>query len=205
MAHTTSASSFWSLDYTQVTPSTSKSMLDPPGHVAPSSLKSSAPSALIQTSDLSGLRQQKAWEIALAPAKNVPMQGEQLVHLQESLNGCSSNLRVSARSFLPAFMMYMTGGGVQIFSVMSVWFLLKGAVQGIFSVQQVFAPFASKPTTTGTSTPFGPSLLNQKAVFVLCQIGLLGVGLWKCNSMGLLPTHQSDWLAFTEPMKWEPL
>ncbi|KDE05221.1 hypothetical protein MVLG_04358 [Microbotryum lychnidis-dioicae p1A1 Lamole] len=178
MAHAASASSFWSLDYTQATPSMSKSTLDPPGHVVPSSLESSAHSALIKTSDLSGLRQQKAWEIALAPAKNVPMQ---------------------------AFMMYMTGGGVQIFSVMSVWFLLKGAVQGIFSVQQVFAPFASKPTTTGTSTSAAPSLLNQKAVFILCQIGLLGVGLWKCNSMGLLPTHQSDWLAFTEPMTWEPL
>lgn len=33
-------------------------------------------------------------------------------------------------------MMYMTGGGVQIFSVMSVWFLLKGAVGGIFGVEK---------------------------------------------------------------------
>lgn len=35
-----------------------------------------------------------------------------------------------------AFMMYMTGGGIQIFSVMSVVFLLKGAIQGMFSVEQ---------------------------------------------------------------------
>lgn len=33
-------------------------------------------------------------------------------------------------------MMYMTGGGLQIFSVMSVWFLLKQAVSGIFAVEK---------------------------------------------------------------------
>lgn len=31
-------------------------------------------------------------------------------------------------------MMYMTGGGIQIFSMMSIWFLLKGAVGGMMSV-----------------------------------------------------------------------
>ena len=31
--------------------------------------------AMIKAADLSGLRQQKAWDLALAPAKNVPMQG----------------------------------------------------------------------------------------------------------------------------------
>ena len=24
--------------------------------------------------------------------------------------------------------------------------------------------------------------------------------MWKCNRMGLLPTHESDWLAFKEPL-----
>lgn len=32
-------------------------------------------------------------------------------------------------------MMYMTGGGIQVFSVMSVWFLLKQAVGGMLAVE----------------------------------------------------------------------
>ena len=26
------------------------------------------------------------------------------------------------------------------------------------------------------------------------------IGMYKCNSMGLLPTHVSDWLAFADPL-----
>ena len=28
----------------------------------------------------------------------------------------------------------------------------------------------------------------------------LGLLIWKCNRMGLLPTHESDWLAFRDPL-----
>jgi hypothetical protein len=127
-----------------------------------------------------------------------------------------------------AFMMYMTGGGIQIFSVMSVVFLLKGAIQGMFSVEQgkpephsSFAHPPSRPLTSpvhpaprhSAFAPFrttpklgqaAPSLLQQKVVYFLCQVGLLCVGLWKCNNMGLLPTHESDWLAFRDPPVFEP-
>lgn len=49
---------------------------NPPGFLPPSS--KGAPknaTALIKPVDLTQLRQQKAWELATAPAKNVPMQG----------------------------------------------------------------------------------------------------------------------------------
>ena len=29
----------------------------------------------------------------------------------------------------------------------------------------------------------------------------LGLALYKCQSMGLLPTHSSDWLAFIDPQQ----
>ena len=38
----------------------------------------------------------------------------------------------------------------------------------------------------------------QKIVHCLSQGLLLGLGLYKCHSMGLLPTHESDWLAFSQ-------
>ncbi|GAA5869099.1 hypothetical protein JCM1840_000468 [Sporobolomyces johnsonii] len=161
----------WTLDYSNPPPK--PSVRDPPGFVPALSVKGSAKNATAQIhpANLDSLRRQKAWEVALAPAKSVPMQ---------------------------AFMMYMTGGGIQIFSVMSVWFLLKQAISGILSVETVFAPFtaASKSKSPAEPAAQAQSFIQQKAVFVLCQIGLLCVGLWKCNSMGLLPTHESDWIAF---------
>lgn len=127
--------------------------------------------------DLDELRQQKAWELATSPAKAVPMQ---------------------------AFMMYMSGSGIQIFSIMSVWFLLKQAVGGAMGVQQgpscsirvdltfqdtadrlfhpsaAFAGFdaaikpkAKVPAAADTEDSLPPSFLEQKIVYVVCQVGLL--------------------------------
>ncbi|GAA5959958.1 hypothetical protein JCM21900_001439 [Sporobolomyces salmonicolor] len=165
------STSKWTLDYSNPPPK--PAVRDPPGFVPVLSVKGSAKNATAQIhpANLDSLRRQKAWEVALAPAKSVPMQ---------------------------AFMMYMTGGGIQIFSVMSVWFLLKQAISGILSVETVFAPFTASSKSKSPAEPAAQaqSFFQQKAVFVLCQIGLLCVGLWKCNSMGLLPTHESDWIAF---------
>lgn len=58
-------------------------------------------------SSLEVLRTQKAWDLAIAPAKAVPMQG---------------------------FMVYMSGGGVQIFSLMIVYQLVKNAITGMMGV-----------------------------------------------------------------------
>ncbi|KAI9620113.1 hypothetical protein KEM48_008316 [Puccinia striiformis f. sp. tritici PST-130] len=80
--------------------------------------------------ELNKLRQKKAWDLALAPAKQVPMQG---------------------------FMMWMSGSGVQIFSVMMVYMLIKGAITASISVNQTFKPFES----TIPSTP-SPSLLKNR-------------------------------------------
>ncbi|KAJ3528232.1 hypothetical protein NMY22_g9497 [Coprinellus aureogranulatus] len=53
-----------------------------------------------------------------------------------------------------------------------------------------FAPSSSKdPKATST-------LVTQKLLYIVCNLLTLGVGLWKCRSMGLLPTGSGDWLAF---------
>jgi len=41
----------------------------------------------------------------------------------------------------------------------------------------------------------------QKVVYCIGNFLNLGVALYKCQSMGLLPTHASDWLAFVEPQE----
>jgi len=41
----------------------------------------------------------------------------------------------------------------------------------------------------------------QQVVYTLGNIVGLGLAVYKCQVMGLLPTHPSDWLAFVEPQK----
>ena len=53
-----------------------------------------------------------------------------------------------------------------------------------------FAPSTAKNPKSILTLPL------QKIVFLLCNILTLGVGLWKCRSMGLLPTGTGDWLEF---------
>lgn len=45
----------------------------------------------------------------------------------------------------------------------------------------------------------GKHAASQKIVYFIGNIVNVGVALYKCQSLGLLPTHASDWLAFAEP------
>jgi ER membrane protein complex subunit 4 len=171
------------------------------------------------------LKTRKAWDFAISPVKSLPMQ---------------------------AFMLYMSGGGVQIFSMGIVAMLLlspfknlscmnEGALMFCFvsfrctaggvlvrclvtvppvllvlpahpppirrflplfcfadRIYPAFAPFAPGPAssspTAKSKSPF--TLPLQKLAYIICNILTLALGLWKCRSMGLLPTGTGDWLAF---------
>ncbi|KAF4578439.1 hypothetical protein EYR36_000246 [Pleurotus pulmonarius] len=114
---------------------------------------------------------------------------------------------------MQAFMLYMSGGGVQIFSMGIVFMLLLSPLKNVAGMNQgawltvtagvrrdlstypiAFAPFA--PSSSPSEAKSWTTLPLQKAVYILCNILTLGVGLWKCRSMGLLPTGTGDWLAF---------
>ncbi|KKK19111.1 ER membrane DUF1077 domain protein [Aspergillus rambellii] len=107
------------------------------------------------------IKLKKAWEIALAPSKQIPMN---------------------------AIMMYMSGNSLQIFSIMMVFMLFKGPIQGLINTNAVFAKFDTEALRS--------KILGVKAVYVLMQFVLLALGVWKVNAMGLLPTTRSDWLAW---------
>ena len=98
------------------------------------------------------LKLKKAWEIAIAPSKQLPMQ---------------------------AIMMYMSGNSLQIFSIMMVLMLFKGPIQGLINTNAAFAKYESPSTRA--------RLVGVKAVYVLMQLLLLALGVWKVNGMGLLP------------------
>ena len=81
----------------------------------------------------------------------------------------------------------------------------------MFSVSQTFKGFENAGS--------GVTFLGQKIVFVLGNLANVALAMYKCHSMGLLPTHVSgdcktslydfssfnmtllDWLAFADPLE----
>ncbi|KAI0713588.1 hypothetical protein C8Q76DRAFT_731831 [Earliella scabrosa] len=140
----------------------------PPGFastVSSSKASSKSVATAAATASYEELKAKRAWDLALSPAKSLPMQ---------------------------AFMLYMSGGGVQIFSMGIVFMLLSSPFKNVASINTAFAPFAP-----ASSSPKSLSTLPlQKIAYLVCNLLTLALGLWKCRSMGLLPTGTGDWLAF---------
>lgn len=78
-----------------------------------------------------------------------------------------------------AIMMYMSGNSLQIFSIMMVFMLFKGPIQGILNTNAVFTKFESENMKS--------QMIGVKIVYIAVQLGLLALGIWKVNNMGLLP------------------
>ncbi len=88
--------------------------------------------------------------------------------------------------------------------------LLYNPIKSILQVNELFDRFQDKDeklenisdkdengisAMLGLSNPF----ILPKIAFVVVQLLSLALGIWKCGSMGLLPTATSDWLGFMEP------
>lgn len=86
--------------------------------------------------------------------------------------------------FQTAFMLWMVGSGIQIFSIYATYNALATPIKGLFSVNDVFKHFEEKD---------GINLFLPKLVFCSLQVLGLGVGLYKCSTMGLLPLTSADW------------
>nr|SVE74521.1 EOG090X0GNX [Daphnia barbata] len=87
------------------------------------------------------------------------------------------------------FMMYMVGSSISIFPIMMVGMMFVRPIRALFSMNQTFKMLE------------GTQAIGQILVYILGQLVALGLALYKCQSMGLLPTHSSDWLAFIDPQK----
>ncbi|MCJ1390039.1 hypothetical protein MMC18_002897, partial [Xylographa bjoerkii] len=116
----------WVIDLS--TPPTPKpksgSILDPPGYSSTVTAKRSAASKqqirkAPTTSETDTLKLKKSWELALAPAKALPMNG---------------------------VMMYMSGNTLQIFSIMMVFMLFKNPLQALLQTNQVFTRYETDGT-----------------------------------------------------------
>jgi hypothetical protein len=72
------------------------------------------------------------------------------------------------------FMAYMTGSGVQIFSIMFTGYMLYGPMTTLLATNKTFEPYEHP----------GESLLMAKLVYIALNLAILGIGVWKAYGMG---------------------
>ena len=82
-----------------------------------------------------------------------------------------------------AFMLWMSGKTLNIFSINVTSMAILSPLQAIFSVGKTFGPMAEQ--NADVSVP--------KLIFVALNLVWLGIGLHKMSSMRLLPTTSADW------------
>jgi len=87
------------------------------------------------------------------------------------------------------FIMYMAGNTISIFPIMMIGMLFVRPIKALLSVQTTFKMIE------------GSHGAIQKLVYLLGNVANILLALYKCQSMGLLPTHSSDWLAFVPPQE----
>uniref|UniRef100_A0A0B7AET3 ER membrane protein complex subunit 4 n=1 Tax=Arion vulgaris TaxID=1028688 RepID=A0A0B7AET3_9EUPU len=91
------------------------------------------------------------------------------------------------------FIMWMAGSSISIFPIMMIGMMFFRPIQAMLAVQNTFKSIE------------GGQAAFQKLVYCVGNILCLAMAVYKCQTMGLLPTHASDWLAFVEPqqrMEW---
>lgn len=115
------------------------------------------------------LRLQSAWNVALGPAKSLPMN---------------------------IFMSYMSGNSLQMVTIsMTTYMFFLGPLRQIINVNETFAPFSGKTLKA--------EIFITKGIYVLCSLLVVAAGIWKVGQMGLLPNHNSDWVAWESPANYK--
>ena len=104
------------------------------------------------SAQLKAKRQAKAMALATGPGKQIAMN---------------------------AFMMYMSGKNLNIFSISTTSTAILTPIKGLLSVEKTF-----KNLELDNNLP--------KLIFVLCNLVWLAIGLYKMSSMRLLPTTSAD-------------
>ena len=106
-------------------------------------------------------KQSKAMSIALSPGKQLGMS---------------------------AFMLWMSGKNLNIFSISTTSMAIMNPIKGMMSVGTAFKT---------CEDPEGKvDLTSSKALFVLLNLVWLGVGMYKMASMKLLPLTSADWESY---------
>ena len=164
----------WNLDHPSSTSSTSSSLTSsllsskdltfPSGYLAGDFTDSSSSSSTSSPSSSTSLA--KTAELVYASAQNTALApGKQLL--------------------MTAFMLWMSGNSLQIFSIMMLGMAFWQPLQRLMNVGAEFARYEASQV----------DVTVPKLIFIACNLAGVGLALYKSNSMGLLPTSSADWLS----------
>ncbi|XP_054164516.1 ER membrane protein complex subunit 4-like [Oppia nitens] len=85
------------------------------------------------------------------------------------------------------FIMYMSGNSISIFPIMMVGMLFLRPIKALIQINTTFKMIE------------GHQAILQKLIYLIGNLLCVALALYKCQSMGLLPSHASDWLDFVDP------
>lgn len=86
--------------------------------------------------------------------------------------------------FMTAFMLWMSGFQISIWSMMFTGMAMMNPVRSILSVNAAFKPLEGNNV----------SFIQYKLMFLALNCVGLAMAAYKCHYMGLLPLHSSDWV-----------
>ncbi|CAF1485970.1 unnamed protein product [Adineta ricciae] len=85
---------------------------------------------------------------------------------------------------------WMAGNSFSLMSIMIVVMLFMKPIQAIFSLSSAFSSLQQEGLVG--------NIWLHKIMYFLGNLTHLALALYKCQSMGLLPTYNSDWIAFAD-------
>eukprot|EP01083_Nonionella_stella_P140755 432315_1 len=83
---------------------------------------------------------------------------------------------------MSGLMMWLSGSTMSIFTLMMMTMVMINPTTALFGVQSAFARYETKDNW---KTLWGPKL-----VFIALNLACVGIGVWKLNVLGLLPTGE---------------
>lgn len=107
--------------------------------------------------------------------------------------------RAREQAFAPAksipmnlIMSYFSGSSLQVITLSMTWMMFfNGPLKQLMGTNDMFAKLE---TESNKSTVF-----IYKALYCLCLLATMGVGVYKLSSLGILPNTASDWVAWEQP------
>ncbi|ORX55247.1 DUF1077-domain-containing protein [Piromyces finnis] len=94
--------------------------------------------------------------------------------------------------FMNVVMMFMSGNSINQFTIIIVGMLFSNPIKALKQTNEVFKEFEEEDGDNSF-------LLKPKLTYIALSIAQLLVGIYKCSSLGVLPTTTSDWLTFEQP------
>lgn len=135
----------------------------------------------------SALQQERQW-LSSAGAAGSPSKGptlslvqQQSIVAKKKSKAMSIAMKPGQQILMNAFMMYMSGSQLNIFSISVTSGAIMGPIGSILTMETVFGQFQDV------------DLQLPKLAFVALNLAWLGLGLYKMSNMRLLPITSADW------------